>query len=354
MEKISYELIDKLNDEDIEKICKCTNLDPFLNIFKKNPKKYKEYRKSLGNLDKKSPVVKKYLPQIIWDLYKKGEPEFIYYISSILEENKNRFLNRLTVCQEISLNIEILKTFKNSEFVDLYFDIRKSLNGEFPYDVFAIDLKLCSVCPSIENMILIREQIQNIVEKNEQEEMFNNKLKSELKKQEKSIKQNISFEKKMMENQLKKLGNDLRQSKNRESMLSDELDRIKQRNIDEKDKMVVEWKADIEFEICERKKDLLQELKELEKEGKLSVEEKLKEFTNELRHTLDEEFKIVKKDTENKIKNLAMEITKLESEKEELACSISTMKEEENNSKRTLKSLEKTEEEFFANIGFVN
>lgn len=347
---ISYELIEKLNDEEIYSICKYTDLEIFLVLFRKNTKKYDRFIKLLGRLDKKSQLVQTLLPKFAFDLYKKGDIAFVSAVSMVIEDHKSNFLDAIKLCSMSVKNIEDIKLFQNSDFVKLYFSLVDISNGTFLYDIFLCALKICDVFPGTENMILIKNQIDEIEEKKKQEEQFNNKLESELKKREKQILQKYEHEKELMNKMLKNLESELIQSRNNESTLYDELVKLQQNISTDKERMIAEWKADIEIEINERKKVLLDELISYENKEKCSVEERITTLENDLKDKLDREYSAAKEDADNKIFDLTIEILKLEAHKKELENSISSMETQENICRTTIESLEKAEEDFFSNI----
>lgn len=66
---IDFKILELLNDEEINIVCKNVDLTLFLIPIK--DKRYEKYTKKLGRLDKKNALVQKVLPGIAFNLCKK-------------------------------------------------------------------------------------------------------------------------------------------------------------------------------------------------------------------------------------------------------------------------------------------
>ncbi len=85
MGEIDFSILDMLDIKDIQIACKHADIEILLKPIKDRPDFYKKYVKQLGSNrpDKKSSVVKLYMPRIAFDLFRKGDVTYKGVITSI-------------------------------------------------------------------------------------------------------------------------------------------------------------------------------------------------------------------------------------------------------------------------------
>ena len=78
MGEIDFSILDKLDIRDIQIACKNADIEILLKPIKERPDFYKKYVKQLGSNrpDKKSSLVRLYMPRIAFDLYQKGDETY--------------------------------------------------------------------------------------------------------------------------------------------------------------------------------------------------------------------------------------------------------------------------------------
>lgn len=69
--EISRDILSLLSESDIRILIKSFDLREMLEPFKKNSKTYAKYISRLGRLDTKPVMLKKNLPNVVYELYKK-------------------------------------------------------------------------------------------------------------------------------------------------------------------------------------------------------------------------------------------------------------------------------------------
>lgn len=143
MEDKGKHLIEMLDEADLAIACKYADLDPMIAKLKRHPEYYKKYIVKIngGNLDKKSSVVKKLLPQTILRLYKKNDTGCKEVLEIILQSYKNWFIEGLRT-SEPEISLERIALYSSEEMADLYFKIGRYSRNELSLELFLLHLKL--------------------------------------------------------------------------------------------------------------------------------------------------------------------------------------------------------------------
>ena len=125
MDEIDFSILDMLDIKDIQIACKYADIEILLKPIKDRPDFYKKYVKQLGSnrTDKKSSVVKLYMPRIAFDLFQKEDATYKGVIVCLLENYKSKFEEVLTEYIEPSISNKELKAYNAEQLVELYFKV---------------------------------------------------------------------------------------------------------------------------------------------------------------------------------------------------------------------------------------
>mgnify|MGYP001083411411 FL=1 len=183
--EINFELLDHFNEEEINTVCKNTDLTLFLIPIK--DKRYAKYAKILGRLDKKSTLVKKLLPGIAFNLYKKGEEPFRAAIATQLDGYREKFVEAISKCTEPPIGVDDVKEYDAKTVADLYFKILDICVANIPVDLFFVFLKLQDIAIDEKTRQSIELEIENIQQEKEREAKHKAEIQDALKEQEKRL-----------------------------------------------------------------------------------------------------------------------------------------------------------------------
>lgn len=138
MDEIDFSILDMLDIKDIQVACKHADLEILLKPIKDHPDFYKKYVKQLGSNrpDKKSSIVKLYMPRIAFDLFQKGDVTYKGVIVQILENYKSKFEEAMTEYIKPPIDIEEIKAYNAEQLVELYFKIVDVSATDAPIDFY--------------------------------------------------------------------------------------------------------------------------------------------------------------------------------------------------------------------------
>lgn len=136
----------ELTDEELRVVVQNIDLDILLEPIKAMSKQYKKYDKQLGPKDKNSLLVKKNLPRIAMELYKKSDPNFVSRIDSNIRHNLRVFDEAIKEYTENDSYLDILREYSASSYYDMLMNFEEvDPNNHVNLDLFFVQLKLSGV-----------------------------------------------------------------------------------------------------------------------------------------------------------------------------------------------------------------
>lgn len=354
MDKINYDLLNKLTNEEKQTFCKYVDLEVFLTLLKKDKRRYDKYIKVLGRLERRSVLVQKLLPKYAFDLYQKGDEGFTFVLSTALGKHRDKFIKDIEKCLEPAVSVEDIKNYNTDDFTELFFKIKENSDKTIVCDtdisVFISALKLNDVCLSDEIVDEIRIEIKQISALHKKENEYKAKLELELRKNEKVISQKYEYEKEQIEKTLQEVQIELNHAHRREQSLNDEIEKYKTCITNKKERLIEEWRTEFDKEIVARKKAIEEELQLFTRESKEKVEKAIKKDAEELKQIFENEFENEKMLANKVIIELKEKIVSLEQERSLLEGTVLELNSKQQKLKYSIKSLEKEETYYFQHL----
>ena len=142
MVNISYKVLDILTEDEILLVCKNSDVDIFLKVFRdeKDKNKYKKYVQKLGRIDKKTNMAQTFGPIFAFELYKKGDKSFVSAIATATESLGEKFLQIVSSTNK-DITRNLLSAYTDDELIKLYIDVLEKWKG-FSSELFFLVLKI--------------------------------------------------------------------------------------------------------------------------------------------------------------------------------------------------------------------
>lgn len=356
MGEIDFSILDMLDIKDIQIACKHADIEILLKPIKDRPDFYKKYVKQLGSNrpDKKSSVVKLYMPRIAFDLFQKGDATYKGVIVCLLENYKIKFEEALTEYIEPSISNKELKAYNAEQLVELYFKVVDVSSTDVPVDFYFMMLKLQGVTLDEDCSRAIENQIMQI--EKHKKEITEAAAKAEKRVEQKYTQEiaQLSKEKRLVERKYSEL-----KKQNRE--LVDELEKIKEQFSHQKEALTEKWRAefdkenilrqmeeDKEFKILHEKRQHDLELTLADDEAQKRAE--LKDKIAKEEKQLQEQFEEKKIELDNAIEGLLYELQNNTDRKIQLESELKLLQEETEQLQEFMNRLKAYEKEYFDNF----
>lgn len=348
MKMIKPDLLELLDEKELQIVCKNADMDFFLAPMKKNPKVYAKYTKKLGRLDKKSPLVKKFMPKYACDLYLKGDEEYCSAFGFVLSGLKRIFEDACKKCDGI--DIFLVKEYDIDSLVKLFEKVSKVLTIEVSCELYIVFLKLQGVCFEEDKLVELETKIENIVEHNKTQKTHEKEIEDALKKQEKVLNSQFDQEKERYHKEKKKLSKENGNLKKLVQELNRQVECYKQREEKEHQKIIEEWNKLAEKECEKIRKEQEQKLSQIYKEELEGVRRKVEEEKEKQEKILNSELEKMRADNKAELEKLTGNILELENEKNRLQQMKDSLNHELIMLQENLKRQREIEDEFFENI----
>lgn len=356
MSEASCSILDMLDIKDIQVACKHADIEILLKPIKERPDFYKKYVKQLGSSrpDKKSSIVKLYMPKIAFDLFQKGDEAYIGIMSIILENFKSNFEKALTECIEPPVSNQQLKEYDVSKLVELYFKVVDVSVTDVPADFYFLMLKLQGIILDQAKINEIELQIKQIEERNKQ-------MADAVTNAEKQAEQKYTQEISQLLKEKRELEKKYAELKKQNRDLVAELAGIKEQLENQKDNLTRKWQEEFDKKNSQRQAEEDKEFKALheKKQRDLSMElaeeevqqrEKLQERVKQEEQQLQAQYEQKKSELDNVIEGLLLELQNNTERKHQLQTELQLLQEEIKQLQEFMERLKAYEKDYFDNF----
>lgn len=350
MIEINYKILELLTEEEIQLVCKNSEIDIFLKVFKdeKDKNKYKKYTQKLGRLDKKSNMAQTFCPIFAFELYKKGDTAFVNAIAKSAEYIGGKCWESISA-MEPNISVEAMSTYTDEKLTELYIHILHNWKG-FTTEVFYLALKINGVVVDPSRIENINNKILFILQKEAQEEEISKKIDDEKKKTEKELTQRFIAEKEKLLRDNRALAKSIEDLKKQNEEIKEELQKLKDREEKEKERYFEDLRKQIERELKAQKKEREDQLIEDIKAQKLVLVQSLKDEEKQKKQELDDRFDALIKEKETEVREYE---TRIEELKKSLQNSIDDNERLKNENEKLIEEQEQLrsyEQEYFRNV----
>ena len=350
MESINYKVLDILTEDEVQLVCKNTDIDIFLRIFRneKDKNKYKKYTQKLGRIDKKTSLSQKIGPIFAFELYKKGDKTFIASIARATRDLGEKFIKTAEMT-EIDISLEVISSYADEELSQLYIDMLEKWK-ELSVELFFLVLKINGIIIDDSRKIEIKSQIEVILKRLEEEKKIDKRIDDAKKKIERELNQQFSAEKDKLARYNRALENQNEQLRKQIEEVEQALSQLSDRDEQEKERYFSEIKKQIEQELKIYKKEQEERLREdinIKKESMLqSIKDEEGKRKKEIADKFDDSIKAKEQELaeiENKIESVKSILVEYGSEHEQLKVKNRNLIEEQ-------ERLMQVEEEYLRNV----
>lgn len=356
MDEINFSILDMLDIKDIQIVCKHADIEILLKPIKDRPDFYKKYVKQLGSNrpNKKSSIVKLYMPRIAFDLFQKGDATYKGVIVCILENYKSKFEEALTEYIKPSISNKELKAYNAEQLVELYFKVVDVLSTEVPVDFYFVMLKLQGVTLDEDCLHAIENQIMQI-------ENHKKEISDAVDKAEKRIEQIYTQEIAQLLKEKREVEKKYSELKKQNRELVDELEKIKEQLNFQKEELTEKWRAEFDKENMLRQLEEDKEFKRLHEKKQRDLDltladdearkrSELKDKIAKEEKKFQEQFMEKKKGLHNEIEGLLSELQNNTDRKIKLESELKLLQEETEQLQGFMDRLKAYEKEYFDNF----
>lgn len=356
MDEINFSILDMLDIKDIQIVCKHADIEILLKPIKDRPDFYKKYVKQLGSNrpNKKSSIVKLYMPRIAFDLFQKGDATYKGVIVCILENYKSKFEEVLTEYIKPSISNKELKAYNAEQLVELYFKVVDVLSTEVPVDFYFVMLKLQGVTLDEDCLHAIENQIMQI-------ENHKKEISDAVDKAEKRIEQIYTQEIAQLSKEKREVEKKYSELKKQNRELVDELEKIKEQLNFQKEELTEKWRAEFDKENMLRQLEEDKEFKRLHEKKQRDLDltladdearkrSELKDKIAKEEKKFQEQFMEKKKGLHNEIEGLLSELQNNTDRKIKLESELKLLQEETEQLQGFMDRLKAYEKEYFDNF----
>lgn len=352
MEKFKSELLDLIEEKELYVVCKNVDMDFFLNPMKKKPELYKKYTKQLGRLDKKSPLVQKFMPKYACDLYKKGDEAYSFAFGLALSGLKRQFEDACKKCIGDKY-IDDIRSYEIDKLVDLFqqlSELNDLLFVDMSSDLYVVLLKLVGVVFDDKKTEDLSIQINSIIEQNSIKELHKKEIEEAIKRYEKELNSRFEQEKGKYQKEKKKISKENGELKKQVDSLKRTIQEFKLREIAEREKIVSEWNKTAEAEIESKRKEQEQKLSQMYKKELADMRSRIAEEKRKEEDILKDSILAFKERNQVEQVELEKEISGLKTKKENLQLEVEDLNNEIEVVKKNLEIQKDIEREYFENI----
>lgn len=283
MNNTDLNILQELTNEDIKVISESTDLEKLLIPIKGNSKLYAKYMSRLGRMSKESLLVKKNLPGIVYELYEKGDYNFLNFFAIEANHLKNEFIKWFHECMGENVEISNITYFSIADYKKL-FDVILNKNGlNLDLEIFYLQIHMFHITVSDEMKKQLNVEWCHMRIVNDIKKKLKKEFEGELNKKTDEMKAKLVLEKDNYNKQLQVVNDEVEilknQLKSKENIV---LNLITEQNIIRK---IVEQKENQIINNDEQRSILKNKIDELQLDNKNILEmikDKSKKFFNEL------------------------------------------------------------------------
>lgn len=350
--KIKFELLDLFDDKEIGIICKNVDLTAFLIIMK--DKRYSKYAKTLGRLDKKSAVVQKLLPGMVFHLFQKGDERFKVAIASQLELYQDKFIEAITESMDPPVTIEEIRAYSSTDIAEFYYKMVEISASGISIEMFFIFLKLQGIVYDNKVRLEIEANINQIGERYRLEDQHRKEIQLALKEQEKKLSAEYEHKEYKLKTKIEEIRSLYRECQDKLNITEGRILLFEKETQSQKAERETQWLAEYENILEERKKsDDLQREKNL-REAKESFDSFITNLKNEAelkRKKLETEYQEQliesKMRLATELKELSESVRDMSEQRDILLTSIEELKKKECEISSHIEALNETEDDYF-------
>lgn len=191
-----------LEDEELKILITSVNTDTMLMPLKKNSKAYAKYMSRLGRADAKSPLVKANLPGIVFELFKKSDPNIKKLLTSELVKLKQVFVDIISE-YSAELTPRAFANMEPTECIRVLTEIEKLKKDNLvDIDLFILQLKFHEVAVTDEWKVETKRLWVEKKEKAEAERRKQKEFEASIKEMQDSLKSETIRVRKELEGKL--------------------------------------------------------------------------------------------------------------------------------------------------------
>lgn len=350
MVNISYKVLDILTEDEILLVCKNSDVDIFLKVFRdeKDKNKYKKYVQKLGRIDKKTNMAQTFGPIFAFELYKKGDKSFVSAIATATESLGEKFLQIVSSTNK-DITRNLLSAYTDDELTKLYIDVLEKWKG-FSSELFFLVLKINGIIIDDFRNIEIKAKIAAILKRIEEAEKIEKKIDDEKKKLEKELNQHFTAEKGKLLRDNRALLKHNEQLKKQVDEAEHALSQLRDRDEREKERYFVESKKQVDQELKIYKKEQEERLNDDIKIKKQSMLQTIKDEECQRKQEIADKFDESIKAKEKEMVDLNREIERMQSILEECGREQEHLKIENEKLIEEQERLKQIEEEYLRNV----
>jgi len=205
MRSIDMEILNELKDEDIKILCQNADLNQMMTPIKQNGKQYAKYTAQLGRLDKKSVLVKKNLPRLAFDLYKKGDVNYLKFFEMTALNMKKMFKTMLQECMGVNVEPQDIQDFSISDYKKLFSELLKSHGQIMDFDLFFLQTRMYGIIINDDMKAEIINEWKYLKELDSVRKEVIDIQKEETKKKEDELRDEIACQKYKLKNEIREI-----------------------------------------------------------------------------------------------------------------------------------------------------
>lgn len=232
MSNIATQNIDLLTDEEIKILIKNDDLGNLLDPIKHNQKHFVAYNPSiktmLGRMDKKSVLVQNNLPKIVFDLYKRQEPNYTKHLEMVARRMKVMLKTVLDDVFSTDFQMNLLNELKISDYKKVFQYILDDKNAKLDLPLFFVQLKLYNIELKDEEKQEIEKEWQQLSSLQETRNELALTLAKEYEAKEKVVQQKFDSQKEVLKNQINLLNTQIKTLQNKLTESENEVSRLTQ------------------------------------------------------------------------------------------------------------------------------
>lgn len=340
MSTINLDILNELTDNDIKIICNNADLDDMLQPIKYYGKRYAKYRPQLGRLDKKSALVQRNLPNFVYDLYKKGDINYVKFFAMQAAKLKDLFEEMLKEFMGDEAEPEQISTYAIEDFRKIFQGILDKPGLNLNMELFFLQIRMFGIEISDDMKWQIEKEWEHIQEVVSFKKEIQVKYDEELKQKEYEARAKMELQReeynekiKLLDKEIKELKADATSKQQAIVMLTNNEQKIRN-ELNEKQELIDEKSIEIE------------ELK-----GKIVVMQlEIDDMTAKLHERRNEAFSRIQKTWQEENQKKVSEIKELDRKSVQLCEEIIELEEKKKQLEKTVANWEEHIESYFLNI----
>ena len=161
-------ILDSLTDEELQTLIDSVDISVFLEPIKMFPKQYRQYDSMLGSKNKKSPLVKKYLPGIVIKLIHNKDKGFVKLIEDIAHKQAEMLVDNMSALVNKEITSKDLQKYSDEELAEIINLSKDADDITFDWNLFSLQMKM-NGCLDIDER---KESISALAGLNNKDDIF--------------------------------------------------------------------------------------------------------------------------------------------------------------------------------------